>query len=170
MSHIKTTSSLRFFLVSTIGILLFLAPLHITTPKTFSKKNLSIQEERSLLITIETNLVFAQEKTKKDIGDYMQCNITRGSGWVGCLALTVYYIVYMPISFFTAVAGNFFDIVLLFSISPELIDQEFVKTVWSNVRDLANMAFIFILLWIAIATILRIKNNTAKDLLTKLVL
>lgn len=112
-----------------------------------------------------------REEAATNVEEYMQCNITKGSdGFTGCLALATYYLLYMPASFILGAVGNFFDIVLLFSISKTLIDQEFVKTVWTNVRDLANMAFIFILLWIAIATILRVRNNAAKDLLTKLII
>ncbi|MBC8464922.1 MAG: hypothetical protein H8D63_00905 [Parcubacteria group bacterium] len=108
---------------------------------------------------------------KPDITDYMKCNLMKGApGFTGCLAVGTYYLLYMPASFILGAIGNFFDIVLLLSISRGLIDQEFIKTVWENVRDLANMAFIFILLWVAIATILRVRNNTAKDLLSKLII
>jgi len=119
-----------------MGILLFLAPLHITTPQTFSKESLSIQKEHSLFIAIETNLVFAEEP-KPDITKYMTCNITKGSkGITGCFALGAYYLAYMPASYILATVGNFFDIILKFSISKALIDQDFVKTVWTNVRNL----------------------------------
>jgi len=140
MSRItKVSSSLRLFLVSLMGILLFLAPLHITTQSnthTLSKNSLSTQKEHSLFIAIETSLVFAEE-TKTKITEYMSCTLTGGAnGVTGCFALGAYYLAYMPASYILATVGNFFDIVLKFSISKALIDQDFVKTVWTNVRDL----------------------------------
>lgn len=67
-------------------------------------------------------------------------------------------------------AGILFDYLLHFGISPNIINQTFVEGAWENIRDLANAAFIFILLWISIATILRIPKNTAKDLLHKVII
>ncbi|MEK6901501.1 MAG: hypothetical protein AABX37_04105, partial [Nanoarchaeota archaeon] len=43
--------------------------------------------------------------------------------------------------------------------------QEFVKTGWPIVRDIANIFFVFILLWIALATIFDVETYSAKKLL-----
>ncbi len=163
------TSFARNILVSLVGFILFLAPLHIEARRDYVVERNS-QEHFSLSLSIKQNVLLADDNTPNNITKYMQCSITGGAdGFTGCLAVGTYYAIYQPASLILTAVGSFFDIVLLFSISPKLISQDFIKTVWENVRDLANMAFIFILLWIAIATILRVRNNTAKELLTKLI-
>ncbi len=64
-------------------------------------------------------------------------------------------------------AGTAFDYLLNFGIRPDVIAQPFVETAWENIRDLVNAAFIFVILFIAIATILNIQNGkySAKSLL-----
>jgi len=50
------------------------------------------------------------------------------------------------------------------------MDQEFVKTAWEGIRDLANMLFIFVLIWMAIATVLNLSGHNAKATLVKLII
>lgn len=185
---------MRWIIISSIAVLLMLSPLQYSINNSSSS-----HFEKTNFIHLETNIAFGnvgnvgivipkaegdtprekvisgaanpdggKEESASDITKYMNCSLQGFDGLTGCIAGMAYGI-YTFTSFVLAAVGNFFDIVLLFSISRDLINQDFVKTVWTNVRDLANMAFIFILLWIAIATILQVKNNTAKDLLTRLV-
>ena len=48
--------------------------------------------------------------------------------------------------------------------------SDFVTTGWGIVRDIANLFFIFILLWIALATIFDIPGYGAKDVLRQLII
>lgn len=182
------SQKLRLVTLSIIVFSFLFSPISLATPT-------SIQNQENKLLVINYSLAQNQMPNEfgtdgeanqgnstsgksssttgrtKNVTDYMQCNLLEGAnGFTGCLAVGTYYLIYMPASFILGAIGNFFDIILLLSISRELINQEFIKTVWENVRDLANMAFIFILLWVAIATILRIKGNAAKDLLSKLII
>ncbi|MBI2639701.1 MAG: hypothetical protein HYW90_02295 [Candidatus Sungbacteria bacterium] len=52
----------------------------------------------------------------------------------------------------------------------DITDNAFVTTGWGIVRDITNLFFIFILLWIALATIFNIPRYGAKDLLATLII
>lgn len=51
-----------------------------------------------------------------------------------------------------------------------ITDSIFVSTGWGIVRDITNLFFIFVLLWIALATIFNIPRYGAKDLLATLII
>ena len=62
------------------------------------------------------------------------------------------------------------DTMVAFSISKDVLNASFAQKGWKSTRDLANMFFIFILLFIAIATILQLSSYGAKALLAKLII
>jgi len=70
---------------------------------------------------------------------------------------------------FITLAGGLFNATLLVAVAP-LSDLKFISLGWKIVRDVCNIFFIFILLTIAIATILRIESYGAKKLLPKLII
>lgn len=73
-------------------------------------------------------------------------------------------------SYFMTASGVLFDVMLNFGLNPEVMKQEFVQTAWIGIRDLVNMLFIFVLIYIAIATILDINKHHAKQTVTKLII
>jgi len=70
------------------------------------------------------------------------------------------------------VAGLFFDLTLKISIIDfhEYANMAGITTGWTISRDVINIFFIFILLYIAIATILQVAGYGIKDLLVKVIL
>lgn len=73
--------------------------------------------------------------------------------------------------FFFGLAGVVFDTLLAFSLSSTIIqNQTFVNKGWVIMRDLSNTFFIFILLYIAISTILQTAGGQTKRLLATLVM
>ena len=68
-----------------------------------------------------------------------------------------------------SVFGLLFDAIAQYALSPSNYDFEPLKVGWRMVRDTANLFFIFILLTIAISTILRLENYGVKRLLPKLI-
>lgn len=67
-------------------------------------------------------------------------------------------------------AGLLFNWAIDISINnPFLKNNTFVETGWRVMRDLVNLFFIFILLYIAIATILRVEGFNTKKLLTNII-
>jgi len=85
-----------------------------------------------------------------------------------CAALVGFYVFFVPSTWLLYTAGTIFDTMLIFSLSNKMINQPFVTEAWEAVRDVANMAFIFVLLYIAIATILNLGDY--KKLLVNLVI
>ncbi len=71
-----------------------------------------------------------------------------------CAAIGFYYIIYKPASWAMIVSGYMFDALLPLSMSKSYIQQDFVTSGWTTVRDIANMAFIFILLYTGIMTMI----------------
>lgn len=72
----------------------------------------------------------------------------------GCAPIIVYNVIFRPASFVLSLSASLFDYSLALSIDRTLVDQEFVNNAWTIMRDFANMAFIFILLYAGITTIL----------------
>ena len=82
-----------------------------------------------------------------------------GVAWV--LAQAVHYILYVPSSWLLVASSFIFDSVVPYSLgvsssSGNVFGSPFVSTGWTIMRDVANMVFIFALLYIAIMTILRL--------------
>lgn len=82
------------------------------------------------------------------------------------------YIFFVAIpKFFFGLAGTVFDVLLAFSLNSTVIqNQDFVNQGWIIMRDLSNTFFIFILLYIAISTILQTAGGQTKRLLATLVM
>ncbi|MFC1721027.1 hypothetical protein ACFL0K_02120 [Patescibacteria group bacterium] len=97
-----------------------------------------------------------------------ECNmITKPVECVGSIIYNVFFVTSAKIM----ASGAFvFDLLVAFSMSRDMLNAQFVKDSWSVMRDLANMLFIFILLFIAIATILQLSKYNAKELLTRLII
>jgi len=62
------------------------------------------------------------------------------------------------------------DASINFSINTDNFRLESVQTGWTVFRDLANMVFIFVLVYIAIATILQLSNFNTKRVLATLII
>lgn len=73
----------------------------------------------------------------------------------GCIPIGVYYLIYKPTQYFLMGTGYMFDIMLNLSIRKEFVsDPPFIDKSWKVIRDFSNMAFIFVLLYTGIATML----------------
>ncbi len=80
----------------------------------------------------------------------------------GCLVLLFYYIFYTLTSFVLVITARFFDIVVALGLSSALLTGEFIGKLWEIVRDLSNLFFILVLLYIAIRLILGLGGETKK--------
>lgn len=88
-----------------------------------------------------------------------------------CLAWGVYWTIMFPISWFLWLAGKILDVSMYFTLNmSKLLDNVPVVDIgWKIFRDLANIFFIFILLWIAIGIILGINSGKNKEILVHLI-
>lgn len=88
-----------------------------------------------------------------------------------CVAKIVYLIMWL-VSWVLFLAGLIFDISIHFTLNmSDLMTRIPVVDIgWKIFRDLANICFIFILLWIAISTILGLQSGKTKELLAHLII
>ena len=173
----KKVSPLASFVAGLLISITLLSPFSI---------NINISQESAVTVAVSYQSALALEHSTPDEnipppvaqGDKSKnpfyegfCNATSPSTWFqGCLIAGFYEIIYTPSALLLAGGGWIFDIMLAFSLSKNVLDAGFAKNGWAVTRDLANMLFIFILLAIAIATILQISSYGAKSLLARLVI
>jgi hypothetical protein len=85
------------------------------------------------------------------------CGIFDKSDVMGCVAQIIFYVIFTPTSYIMTLAGEIMDWGLGYSIDSDsypVSGHSFVTDGWRIMRDLANIFFIFILVYIAITTIL----------------
>lgn len=100
----------------------------------------------------------------------LSCSLFGGWTVDECVALIGYYAFYVPTAWILIIAGGIFDTMLALSLSTKTINQPFVLEAWGIVRDVANLFFIFILLYIAIGTILQTGGDTLKRALVNVII
>lgn len=88
---------------------------------------------------------------------------------MNALAWIVYWLMEAVATFF-GITGMLFDWVILYVFDPKIYNIPAIYNGWTIARDTANLFFIFILLTIAIATILQIERYGAKKLLPNLII
>jgi len=94
-----------------------------------------------------------------------------GSGTVvGCIAQAAYYVLFVPTSYLFALAGTFFDYTFAYSVNDTSYRSAFVVQGWGLVRDFCNMFFIFVMLYIAISTILNVHGFKTKETIINVVI
>lgn len=95
-------------------------------------------------------------------------------GWLAELfADVLFWIVWTPSSWVMDLGAYLLDKSMLLTVTDgfrSLATSSVVTTGWEFSRDIVNMFLIFILLYIAIATILRLSGYGAKELLTTLII
>ena len=109
--------------------------------------------------------------------EYLQANqcgifgLGGGTFWPGCFLQLTYGVFYALPSFLLFVCAYFFNSLIYITLSSELFaDSAFIKTAWGVVRDLSNLFFILILLYIAIKIILDMGASDAKKMISKVII
>ena len=87
----------------------------------------------------------------------------------GCGAQILYGLFFVPTSFLFALAGTFFDNTFAYSVNSDSYTNPFVTKGWGLMRDFCNMFFIFVLVYIAIGTILQLNSIKTKDMMISVV-
>ncbi len=90
---------------------------------------------------------------------------------LNCIAQILYFVLWL-VSFIVAWIGALFDFVFnvtVRNISKTLGDFKVINAAWTVVRDLCNIFFIFILLWLGISTILGLDEHGVKHSLSRLI-
>jgi hypothetical protein len=101
----------------------------------------------------------------QNLGD---CNII--TKFDNCLVVGLYYIFYSIPAMLMTLAGKLLNIVLVMALNSTIYSMDFVSNVWGIVRDLSNIFFILILLYIAIKLILGIGGSEVKKMIANVVI
>ncbi|MBI2038816.1 MAG: type IV secretion system protein [Candidatus Niyogibacteria bacterium] len=89
---------------------------------------------------------------------------------VGSWLAWLVYFVLQAVSQLFILAGNLIDTVIAFTLNPDMYQVPAIYAGWVVARDTVNLFFIFVLLVIAIATILQFEAYGAKRLLARLII
>ncbi|MDO8572810.1 MAG: hypothetical protein Q7S11_03530 [bacterium] len=100
----------------------------------------------------------------------LECVEWSGINFDDCFAILAYYIFYAPSGLILTLSGGIFDSFLALSVSPLLLNQDFVANSWATIRNLVNLLFILILLWIALGTILQIGGVQLKQAVANVII
>ncbi len=88
----------------------------------------------------------------------------------GCIGQILYYLIFVPSSALFEGTGRLLDKAVDYSTRSESYTSEFVTSGWGIVRDFCNMFFIFVLLYIAIGTILNLHSVKTKEMIINVVI
>lgn len=72
---------------------------------------------------------------------------------VGCLARIIYYGLYWPSAWVAGLFGSLFDFFIGYSVSDESYRYAFAVNGWKLVRDIANVMFIIIMVYVGFAAV-----------------
>ena len=105
-----------------------------------------------------------------DVASDFGCDLP-GVGFSKCVAAVVYWIGPGLASYVASIGAYFFSIVVQLSLNSTAYALDFLSTGWTTVRDIANMAFIFILIYIALQVMLAAETSgTIKTLAVVIVI
>jgi hypothetical protein len=100
------------------------------------------------------------------------CTIFSGEGLVACFVNLFYYVILYPSGKFAQLTAELLDFFIAYSISSGSYSSgsgQFIEQGWGVIRDVANVLFIFLLLYIAIRHVLGMGSSGTKKLLTNLI-
>ena len=111
-----------------------------------------------------------QSEFEKQVG-YMECGIINGDIWPGCVIQISYGLFYQVAAFILGLSAKFFNVLITITLSSTLFAKStFIPTAWTVVRDLSNIFFILILLYIAVKIILDLGGSEAKKMIAKVII
>lgn len=92
------------------------------------------------------------------------------STWDGCMVRWFYSLIYTPSQAILRVSASLTDALLSFSISSVIYNAStFTETGWQIIRDISNLFFIIILIYVAVGTIVGSQKGGVQKVITQLV-
>ena len=119
---------------------------------------------------VQTVTTGATKKAMNEEAVLPGCVLLTASTWVGCFGRIVYYMVFKPTAFVFAKTGLLLDFAVGYSVRDSSYRSVFVAEGWKIVRDLCNMLFIFVLMYIAVGTILDLHGFSTKKMLVNVII
>lgn len=93
-----------------------------------------------------------------------ECGVMEGSIYPGCFIQFFYVVFYTIPSWILYISAYFFNVLISITLSSTLFTKPFVSEAWGVVRDLSNIFFILILLFVAFETILGLAHDAQKTI------
>ena len=88
------------------------------------------------------------------------CGVTSGAKVMGCVLVVLYYTYFQIPAFILMLSAGFFNSMVSISLDSTLTSSsKFIPEAWVVIRDLSNIFFILVLLYISIQTILGIGGH-----------
>lgn len=145
-----------------------------TTPANLAEADVLAQAATNELENIRNNI----QTNEKSNSWLPACDILNGwrpvgkssGSFLGCIAQLTYFLVYRPIAWFAGIMGSLFDFFLGYSLDDSSYRAEFAIRGWQIVRDLSNIFFILILVWVGFTTALGISKSSIKSIVPQLIL
>lgn len=109
-----------------------------------------------------------QQIDNRNVGGNSGCGWSRDS-WSLCLAWVFHALLVQTTGLFTYVAGQIFNVAVGFGLDSKSFNVDIVEKGWVIIRDIANMSFIFVLIYIAVKTILNMAGSDTKGLIAKVI-
>jgi hypothetical protein len=107
---------------------------------------------------------------ERQVGQTVCFNLAAGFSLQGCILKFLYITLFQLGGFLLYVCGYFFNIMMSATLDGTLLQSPFVREGWGIVRDLSNLFFILILLYIAITIILDLGGHGAKKMIANVVI
>lgn len=96
--------------------------------------------------------------------------LTGEGSFMGCVVQLFYYVLFIPTSWIFALTGVMLDATVYYSIHDTSYRSTFVVEGWKIIRDFCNMFFIFVLLYIAFGTILKVHTVKTQEMIINVVI
>ncbi|MCE9549390.1 hypothetical protein K8Q98_03285 [Candidatus Nomurabacteria bacterium] len=94
-----------------------------------------------------------------------------GEGTIeGCFVRGAFILFYQLPAFLLFICAYFFNILISVSLSSDFFNHEFVASAWAIVRDLSNIFFILILLYVAVKVILGLGGHEVKKTIAQVII
>ena len=131
-----------------------------------------VASETNQIITTDPENQIGGDRLSGAAGDNMPvCSLIKGwDGVLGCIIRIVHTLFYKPTAALFGLAGQLMDVTLMYSVSDSSYRSPFISEGWKIVRDLCNMFFVFILLYIAFKTILDMGGAKNKNMVINVVI
>lgn len=110
----------------------------------------------------------SRSPASRDTGGSSGCG-WNSSSWSLCLAWVFHALLVQTTGLFTYVAGQIFNVAVGFGLDSKSFNVDIVEKGWVIIRDIANMSFIFVLIYIAVKTILNMAGSDTKGLIAKVI-
>ena len=128
-----------------------------------------------LIIIFVAGIFFGPLTADKANAGFLDIFLNPGDAVLSLVSNAIYYIVWTPAAFLFGLTGKALNYSIFISVNSQMFrdlatGEGAVTTGWQLTRDVVNIFLIFVLLYIAIATILQISGYGTKELLAILII